>query len=123
MRRVAQNLTVFTPRTVNTPDRLRRALAIVRLARTAVARAELSPGQSDVAVPVFGCGGVAIAALELEVPDLATELGVAQAALAVAARGLSRQLTVDPAVPSGRGRLRLAPVPLGGVAASPAAGA
>jgi DNA-binding IclR family transcriptional regulator len=114
---VAQNLTAFTPRTVNTPDRLRRALEIARLARTAVARAELSPGQSDVAVPVFGCGGVAVAALELEVRNLATELEVARVALAVAARGLSRQLTVDPAVPAGRRQLRLAQVPLGGAAA------
>ena len=122
VRRVAQNLTVFTPCTVNTPHRLRRALAIVRLARTAVARAELSAGQCDVAVPVFGCGGVAIAALELAVPDLATDFGVAQAALVVAACGLSRQLTVDPALPTGSGQLRLAPTPLGGVAA-PAAGA
>ena len=116
VRCVAQNLVTFTPRTVNTPDRLRRALRIVRLARTAVARAELSPGQSDVAAPVFGCGGVAVAALELEVRDLATDLEVARAALAVAARGLSRQLTVDPADPPGRRQLRLAQV-LGGTAA------
>ena len=122
VRRVAQNLTVFTPRTLDTPDRLRRALGIVRLARTAVARAELSPGQSDVAAPVFGCGGVAVAALELEVSYLPDDLGVAKAALVVAARGLSRQLTVDPVVPAGPPRLRLAPVPLVGVAASPAAG-
>jgi hypothetical protein len=59
---------------------------------------------------------VAVAALELEVRDLATELEVARAALAVAARGLSRQLTVDPAHPPGRRQLRLAPV-LGGTAA------
>ena len=116
VRCVAQNLVTFTPLTVNTPDRLRRALGIVRLARTAVARAELAPGQSDVAAPVFGCGGVAVAALELEVRNLATELEVARAALAVAARGLSRQLTVDPVDHPGRRQLRLAPV-LGGTAA------
>jgi IclR family transcriptional regulator, acetate operon repressor len=116
VRRVAQNLVTFTPLTVNTPDRLRRALGIVRLARTAVARAELAPGQSDVAAPVFGCGGVAVAALELEVRNLATELEVARAALAVAARGLSRQLTVDPVDPPGWRQLRLAPA-LGGTAA------
>jgi len=116
VRCVAQNLVTFTPRTVNTPDRLRRALGIVRLARTAVARAELSPGQSDVAAPVFGCGGVAVAALELEVRNLAAELELARAALAVAARGLSRQLTVDPVDHPGRRQLRLAPV-LGGTAA------
>jgi DNA-binding IclR family transcriptional regulator len=116
VRCVAQNLVTFTPLTVNTPDRLRRALGIVRLARTAVARAELAPGQSDVAAPVFGCGGVAVAALELEVHNLAAELELARAALAVAARGLSRQLTVDPVDHPGRRQLRLAPV-LGGTAA------
>ena len=36
--------------------------------------------------------------------------------VAVAARGLSRQLTVDPAVPAGQGMLRLAQVPFGGTA-------
>ena len=37
---VAQNLTVFTPQTLDTLDRLRRALGIVRLARTALACGE-----------------------------------------------------------------------------------
>ena len=94
----------------------------MRLARNAVARAELSPDQSDVAVPVFGSGGVAVAALELKVPDLPNDLGVAQAALVVAARGLSRQLTVDLVVPAPLPRLRLAPDPLDDIAAAPAAG-
>ena len=86
---VGQNLTVFTPRTIDTPDRLRRGLDMVRLERIAVARGELSPDQSDVAAPVFGFGGVAIGALELEVPTPAVDLGIARAALTVAARGLA----------------------------------
>ncbi|MDT7704956.1 MAG: hypothetical protein QOG20_563 [Pseudonocardiales bacterium] len=115
---VAQHLTVFTSRTLDTPDRLHRALGIVRLTHTAVAHGELTPGQRAAAAPVFGCGGAAVAALELELPDLPTDLVVAKAALAVAARGLSRELTADRA-PSDRLRLRLVPEPF---AASPAAG-
>ncbi|MDT7575696.1 MAG: hypothetical protein QOH17_2029 [Pseudonocardiales bacterium] len=55
--RAAQDLTVFTGRTLNSQDRLHRALRIARLARVAVASGELTPEQSDVAVPVFGGGG------------------------------------------------------------------
>jgi hypothetical protein len=64
----------------------------------------------------LGCGGVAVGALELEVRNLDTELEVARPALAVAARGLSRQLAVDPVDPPERRQRRLAPV-LGGTAA------
>jgi DNA-binding IclR family transcriptional regulator len=119
---VAQNLTAFTPQTLDSPARLSRALRIVRSARAAVAKGELSSGQSDVAVPVFGFGGTAIAALELEVQDLRANLELAKAALAVAASGLSRQVLISQVIPSGRPRLRLAPTPPGGGAPSAAAG-
>lgn len=119
--RVAHNLTVFTARTLDTPDRLRRALGIVRLARTALAWGELTPGQSAVAVPVFGCGGTAVAALELELPDLRADLQVAKVALGIAARGLSRLVAVD-RPDSGRPRLRLVPDPVGMPATSSVAG-
>jgi DNA-binding IclR family transcriptional regulator len=97
---IAQNLTVFTAQTLDTPDRLRRALRSVRLSRIALARGELTVGQSDLATPVFGRGGAAIAALELEAPDLRGDLEIAKVALGVAARSLSRQIAVDP-VPEG----------------------
>jgi DNA-binding IclR family transcriptional regulator len=118
---VAQNLRVYTSQTLDTPDRLRRGLGIVRLARTALARGELTLGQSDLASPVFGPGGVAVAALEVEVPDLRADLEVAKAALGVAARSLSRQITVEKAHLE---RPRLWPVPdlEAGTAALPAAG-
>jgi DNA-binding IclR family transcriptional regulator len=92
---VAQHLTAYTPNTLNTPDRLHRALGIVRLARTAVVHGELVAGESAVAVPVFGCGGEVVAALELDLHDLRADLEACKAVLTVAARGLSRELAVD----------------------------
>ena len=45
------------------------------------------------AVPVFGAGGIAAAALELTVTDLRADQRLAQSVLTVAARGLSRELS------------------------------
>jgi DNA-binding IclR family transcriptional regulator len=92
---VTQQLTAHTANTLHTPDRLHRALGIVRLTRSAVAHGELFPGESTVAVPVFGCGGEVIAALEVELHDVRADLELCKAALVVAARGLSRELAVD----------------------------
>ena len=64
---ITNGLTGFTPNTLTDPDRLRQCLASIRLTRVAVSRWELEPGASGVAVPVFGSGGVAVAALELTV--------------------------------------------------------
>jgi len=105
---VAKHLTAYTPHTLHTPDRLQRALGIVRLTRNAVAHQELVLGESAVAVPVFGCGGEAIAALEIELHDLRADLELCKAVLAVAARGLSRELAVDHDR-ADRPRLRLLP--------------
>jgi hypothetical protein len=55
----------------------------------------LVAGESAVAVPVFGCGGEVIAALEVELHDLRADLETCKAALIVAARGLSREVAVD----------------------------
>ena len=107
---VEQRLTAYTSRTLTTPDQLHRALQAIRLTRTAVARGELFPGDWAVAVPVFGAGGAVIAALELDVHDLRTDIETCTAALAVAARGLSRELAVG--VPhGGHPHLRLLPRP------------
>jgi DNA-binding IclR family transcriptional regulator len=91
----AKHLTAYTPSTLHTADRLHRALGVVRLTRTAVAQGELVTGESAVAVPVFACGGEVIAALEVELHDVRADLEICKAALAVAARGLSRELAVD----------------------------
>jgi DNA-binding IclR family transcriptional regulator len=92
---VEQRLTAHTAHTLIRPDRLRQALQTVRLTGTAVARGELFPGDWAVAVPVFGCGGAVVAALELSLHDLQADMDLCTAALAVAARGLSRELAVD----------------------------
>jgi hypothetical protein len=46
-------------------------------------------------VPVFGSGGIAVAALELTVPNLRTDLQMASSVLTIAARGLARELAAS----------------------------
>jgi DNA-binding IclR family transcriptional regulator len=89
---IAHGLTCYTPRTLTDPEELRRSLAVTRLTRFAVSRCELEQNVSAVAVPVFGAGGIVIAALELTVLDLRADQHLAQSVLTVAARGLSREL-------------------------------
>jgi DNA-binding IclR family transcriptional regulator len=93
---VARGLKRYTPYTLASPDRLRRALAEIRLNGLAVSRWELQLGSSAVAAPVFGPGGQVVAAIELPVRDLRSELPRLQPALVVAARGLSRQIGLAP---------------------------
>jgi hypothetical protein len=47
-------------------------------------------------MPVFGPGGDVVAAIELAVYDLAKDLQPVMAALAIASRSLSRELSGDP---------------------------
>jgi DNA-binding IclR family transcriptional regulator len=93
---VAQGLKRYTPYTLASPDRLRRALAEIRLDGLAMSRWEFQLGVSALAAPVFGPGGQVVAAIELPVRDLRGELPRLQPALVVAARGLSRQLGLSP---------------------------
>jgi hypothetical protein len=92
-------------------------LTITRVTRAAVTRYELEAQTCTVAMPVFGPGGDAVAAIELTVPDLGVAtLQSALTALTLATRGLARELTgpshtasVDyqsPADASYRGSLR-----------------
>jgi DNA-binding IclR family transcriptional regulator len=92
---VANGLKRYTLNTLTDPEQLRQHLASIRLTRVAVSRWELIPGASEVAAPVFGSGGLAVAALELTIPDLRTDLHMATCVLTVAARGLSRELTAS----------------------------
>jgi DNA-binding IclR family transcriptional regulator len=85
----------YTPYTLTTGDRLRRSLAVTRLTRVALSRWELELGLATVAVPVFGGGGLVVAALELRVRDLRSDLNGMQPALLVAARSLSRELAMS----------------------------
>jgi DNA-binding IclR family transcriptional regulator len=91
---IAKGLTGYTPRTLTDPERLRRCLASIRLTRVAISQWEFMAGTSAVAVPVFGAGGTAVAALELTVSNLRADLPLASSVLTIAARGLSRELTV-----------------------------
>lgn len=102
---LSRGLTAFTPFTVTAPDRFRRALAMARLSRLAVARWELEPDRSALAVPVFGPGGQVAAAIEVRVDDPAAELPVVRPALVIAGRSLSRELAATPEM-AGRGPLR-----------------
>jgi DNA-binding IclR family transcriptional regulator len=95
----------YTPHTITSPERLRRALTVTRLTRVAVTRWEFEMGVSGVAMPVFGPGGDVVAAIELAVTDLGHDLQPVTAALSVASRSLSRELATEPrprisAVPS-----------------------
>ncbi|MHA6782075.1 helix-turn-helix domain-containing protein [Pseudonocardia saturnea] len=72
--------------------RLRQSLRVIRLTRVAVS----TDPPARVAMPVFGAGGAVLAALELTVPDLQTDLAGARAALAVATGSLSRELATMP---------------------------
>jgi len=90
-------LTAFTSATLTAPEQLHRALQCVRLRGMATGCGELQPGRCDVAVPVLGPAGAAIAAVGVEVPDLEqATLGKVVPALVLAARGLARELAVDP---------------------------
>ncbi len=89
---IANGLKCYTPNTLTDPEKLRQHLASIKLTRVAVSRWELSPRVSAVAVPVFGSGGLAVAALELAVSNLRDDLQMASSVLTVAARGLSREL-------------------------------
>lgn len=72
-------------------DRLQHALATIRITRVAVCRSTDGSGAGSIAVPVFGIGGVLLAALEADVPGLRAGSGRACAALIVAAGSLSRE--------------------------------
>lgn len=102
---IGRGLKAYTPNTLTDPERLRRCLASIRLTRVAISRWELEPGQSAVAVPVFGVGGTAVAALGLSAPNLRADLPMVSSVLTVAARSLSRELATSRRA----GRLALIP--------------
>jgi DNA-binding IclR family transcriptional regulator len=99
---IQHGLSSYTSATVANARWLRRELKITRLRGMAVARGELLPDHSAVAVPVFGKGGEVLAALEVRLREVATEVPCVLPALTVAARALSRELGQDapPAEPA-----------------------
>lgn len=95
---IMRGLPGYTPHTITSPDRLRRALALTRVTRVAITRFELEAASCAVGVPVFGPGGDVVAAIELTVANLGRPLHTVMAALSIAARSLSRELA-DTATP------------------------
>ncbi|MGH3218342.1 MAG: IclR family transcriptional regulator [Streptosporangiaceae bacterium] len=93
---IADGLQRYTPHTLTDPEKLRRCLTATRRTRLAFVRWEFQQGTSAVAVPVFGAGGAIVAALELTVSNLCTDLHAATYVLMVAARGISRELVTVP---------------------------
>jgi DNA-binding IclR family transcriptional regulator len=110
---IRHGLRRYTSSTVTSAERLRHALGVARMRGIAVASGELRPDHSAVAVPVFGPGGEAVAALEVRVRDVRGELACVIPALKVAARALSRDLgrAVLPSVPAHPAMLARLPAP------------
>jgi DNA-binding IclR family transcriptional regulator len=92
---IIRGLRPYTSHTMTSPGRFRRALAVTRLTRVAVTRFELEASTCGVAVPVFGPGGDAVAAIEVLMRDIGHEVQPVIAALTIAARSLSRELFGD----------------------------
>ena len=87
------------------PDRLADALRRVRERQLAVMWNDREPDRSALAVPVFRAGGLIAAALEARVHDASAQLPVVRSALLVAARSLSRELSL----PTGRPSMTVVP--------------
>ena len=111
---IMRGLRPYTAHTVTSPDRFRRALAVTRLTRVAVTRFELEAGACGVAVPVFGPGGNAAAAIELTVRDLGASMQTMLAVLTIAARSLTRELAGERQQAGARGAAMSTPRPHAG---------
>jgi len=86
-------LTRYTPRTLTTAAELTDALRRIRVRGFATAECELDPSTCAVGVPVFDTGGVAIAAIDVQVDSLErSALEAVLPALTTAARCLGREI-------------------------------
>ena len=102
---IAQGLTRYTPFTLTSSSQLRKALALIRLSRTAVCRRELDPRVAELAMPVLDpAGQVVFAALSVRAGDPDMDLRVMHPALLVAARSLSRSEGIRDILPQQRSR-------------------
>ena len=90
---IAQGLKRYTAYTITSPERLRRALAEIRVSHLAISRWEMRAGSCAIAAPVFGPGGRIVCALELKITELRTDLPRLAPALQIATRSLTRELT------------------------------
>ncbi|HEY4631619.1 MAG TPA: IclR family transcriptional regulator [Blastococcus sp.] len=90
-----RNLTAYTGNTLTQPERLHDQLRLVRLTGIALGRGELVSGDWAIAAPVFGAGGKVVAALEVRVSDVRGDVHVCRPTLVMAARALSRELSLS----------------------------
>jgi len=88
---IRRGLPRYTPHTLTTREQLQRALAVTRLTRVGVCRRELEPCTYAVGAPVFGPGGAAVAALEIQTRN-PQDIRRVQPALVMAASALSWEL-------------------------------
>lgn len=101
---VKRGLPAYTPATLTAADQLHRDLLRTRTSGFATSRREWRSYEYAVATPVLTPAGVAIGAMELVTDVFANRVSVPGPALAVAARGLGRQLAADPSLlPTGSG--------------------
>jgi IclR family transcriptional regulator, acetate operon repressor len=93
---ISSSLPAFTARTAHRPDQLYHALDEVRRTGYAVDRGELRSQTHAVAVPVLDTDSIAIAAIEIEVDDLAPDkLADLVPILALAAHRFRREVGMD----------------------------
>ncbi|WP_019925683.1 IclR family transcriptional regulator [Nocardia sp. BMG111209] len=85
-------LAVFTPKTIDNPERLRRVLAEVRRTGVAISDGQVTLDGYSVAAPVFGPGGTVPAAVSIVVPAGDTKRATWAPAVRTAANGISRAL-------------------------------
>jgi DNA-binding IclR family transcriptional regulator len=89
---LAGPLTRYTPRTITSPDELRRVLADVRAHGFAVNDRQVSMDTLSVAAPVRGAGGSVVAAVSIVVQAGSALPSTLTPAVQATARGISRAL-------------------------------
>jgi DNA-binding IclR family transcriptional regulator len=89
---LAHDLRRYTPFTVTSPRLLHEAFRTIRATRLAICDRELRRDSRTVVAPVFGAGGLVVAAIELQANDLAKDVLAWRPALVVATGALSREL-------------------------------
>ncbi|MCX4092596.1 IclR family transcriptional regulator [Nocardia sp. alder85J] len=105
---LARPFAVFTPKTIDDPDRLRRALAEVRHTGVAISDGQVTLDGYSVAAPVFGPDGRVLAAVSIVVPAGDAKRSAWAPAVRTAANGISRELGA-PTTPARRRPVHTAP--------------
>ncbi|GIF26732.1 transcriptional regulator [Paractinoplanes tereljensis] len=95
-RYVARPLVSFTDRTIVDPARLRGKLAEVRRTGIAISERQITEDATSVAAPIRDAGGEVVAALSVVVRAADPQLDVVIPAVAMAARGITRDLARQP---------------------------